>query len=564
MNSVPSAKTFVHFVDRLPQWRRFSGIQLVSALIAATVALSFCILVNSCWEDYFITFKFSENLCAGNGLVYHPGVRVHGFTSPLGVLLPALSLWVTGGQGYLAALWLYRAICIPFYAACLAVLLPRVPEKYPLSCLVLAFLFLADVKAVAFSTNGMETGLMLFFTAMAFRDTIAVNDRQWCRTGAVWAGLMWTRPDSCIYIAVFGIVSLLYSTESRKACFLYLVKAALVTTVLYLPWFSWAWWYYGSPIPNTVLAKAHSSFTTPLNIADLVPRFFARTGWVFEPVYAHSYGWPPVITWSCRFLALFASFLWLWRSAGRACRVSSLCFLLLNGYTIYMPYAYPWYYPPIALLGYFSFASALVAVRRLPGRQKAFPRLIAAVLFPLAAVWLFMAVCGWRQLALYQKLVDAGNRRRVGEWLGAHVQKGERVYVECLGYIGYFSRCHMLDYPGLCSPEVSSLSNVEQGFISVAVELKPEWLVLRPHEVEWMKCTPYICEHYRLKQVFCVHSAIDACGYVPGENMLRYDALFGVYQHVDCPIQAPVFEGDAGGSVSAAARERQSSFPRPD
>ena len=34
-----------------------------------------------------------------------------------------------------------------------------------------------------------------------------------------------------------------------------LVKAAGVTTVLYLPWFLGAWVYYGSPVPHTVIAK---------------------------------------------------------------------------------------------------------------------------------------------------------------------------------------------------------------------------------------------------------------------------------------------------------------------
>src|SRR5262249_19711036 len=62
------------------------------------------------WEDYLITFRFSKNLVEGNGLVYNLGERLHGFTSPLGVLLPALGYWLTGNDQ--SALWFFRIFSI--------------------------------------------------------------------------------------------------------------------------------------------------------------------------------------------------------------------------------------------------------------------------------------------------------------------------------------------------------------------------------------------------------------------------------------------------------------------
>ena len=78
------------------------------AALAAVTALFYCLFTQQVWEDYFITFKFSQNLAAGKGLVYYEGERVHGFTSPLGVLLPALCQWVTGGADLRA-----RPLAIP-------------------------------------------------------------------------------------------------------------------------------------------------------------------------------------------------------------------------------------------------------------------------------------------------------------------------------------------------------------------------------------------------------------------------------------------------------------------
>ena len=45
-------------------------------------------------------------------------------------------------------------------------------------------------------------------------------------------------------------------------------------------------------------------------------------------------------------------------------------------------------------------------------------------------------------------------RRPVGLWLRGQVKPGERVLLEPIGTIGYYSRARMLDMIGLTSPEV--------------------------------------------------------------------------------------------------------------
>ena len=60
------------------------------------------------WEDYFITYRASKNLAEGNGLTDTVGERVHSFTSPLGVLLPATAYWIGGGESDRSALWVLR------------------------------------------------------------------------------------------------------------------------------------------------------------------------------------------------------------------------------------------------------------------------------------------------------------------------------------------------------------------------------------------------------------------------------------------------------------------------
>src|SRR5579871_1010837 len=50
------------------------------AVMACLVPLGYAAYTGHIWEDYFITFRYSQNLVEGQGLVYNPGERVHGFT----------------------------------------------------------------------------------------------------------------------------------------------------------------------------------------------------------------------------------------------------------------------------------------------------------------------------------------------------------------------------------------------------------------------------------------------------------------------------------------------------
>lgn len=60
------------------------------------LCLGWAAVTSHVWEDFWITFRSSKNLAAGHGLVFNPGDRLHTFTSPLGVLLPAAASLAAG------------------------------------------------------------------------------------------------------------------------------------------------------------------------------------------------------------------------------------------------------------------------------------------------------------------------------------------------------------------------------------------------------------------------------------------------------------------------------------
>ena len=95
------------------------------AVVAFTIPIAFALFTNHAWEDYYITLRSSRNLLEGNGLVFNAGDRLHTFTSPLGVLIPALCTWLVGLDHELAALWIFRVFNATLLAASAALLWHR-------------------------------------------------------------------------------------------------------------------------------------------------------------------------------------------------------------------------------------------------------------------------------------------------------------------------------------------------------------------------------------------------------------------------------------------------------
>ncbi|MGA2137347.1 MAG: hypothetical protein ABSH14_00645 [Verrucomicrobiia bacterium] len=516
--------------------------------------LVFAIYTQHVWEDYWITFRCGRNLATGHGLVFTPGERLHTFTSPLGVLLPAGFSWLTGNQSDELALWLFRLTSIAALAAgmvLLFLLLQKLQQHRLAAWLTLALLGL-DAKLVDFSINGMETGLLFFFLALAIHGLVVTGPRQMLRIGAGWAGLMWTRPDSCVYIAALGIGALLFSPnrtagQSRKGLWKVLLAAGLVCTVLYLPWFVWAWSYYGSPVPYPVVAKGTTlpPFSIGAQLFNLL--VFPWTlltdvtslRWVFAPAYAWFGGWPGSIFPLCTALGIVAALAWPFPPLPPQLRLFSLAFFLGNFFlTSVLINPYPWYFPTVAVFGYLTIGLLFDQALGLAGRRRDWCRLLRGTLCVLAlllvAGQLFITVCVARQMRVQQQLIENGQRRQIGLWLRVHARTPhDTVMLEPLGYIGYFSGLKMLDGLGLASKEMVEVRKRLGPYRhnQVSLELKPDWLVLRPWDIEHKSLVQPgpLQENYDQVQVFDASEKIRNLGWLPGRPYLEGDQTFLIF-----------------------------------
>jgi hypothetical protein len=534
---------------------------LALVILTAAIAFSYAAFTSHAWEDYFITFRASKNMALGKGLVFTEGQRVQTFTSPLGTLLPGALSWLTGNHSDLLVLWLFRIVSVAALAAAVAITIQtfRRWESNRFFAICGTLLLATDCKSVDNTINGMETGFMLFFVSLTvYLLSGPLNKRSLAMLAVAFSGLMWTRPDGFIsagslLVAFFIFRAGAFDTTQGGTELRRVFKAIGWSVVLYLPWVLFALVYYGTPVPNTIVAKnlGSSLWDRLSDIIPLSPLAFSRFGLsiqdTFTPAYERVFhGWPWWVGELSKVVSLVAALHWLFPIAKAPGRAVSLACLLMHIYLSFIsPFVFPWYVPPATYLTILSLMSLLEA---LPSPNPAPPfaflrqarpgRMLAGGLVGLSTALLVgTAVLYARQ----EQLTELGNRKRVGDWLHANGAAGDTVFVECLGYIGYYSGLKMYDYPGLSSPEVVSArrkllkDGKQDDWASIIQRLQPTWLVLRPHEVNNVSnsIAGILGQEYRLRTVFDVREKANQLPNVPGSEYYLYDEVFNVYQKVE-------------------------------
>lgn len=520
---------------------------------AFILTLAWCAITGHVWEDYYITFRSSKNLATGFGLVFNHGERLHTFTSPLGVLLPAAAVKLTANSSDAAALWIFRAWSGLAFAGA-AVFLYDIARRfrYAAWATVAAVALMAlDAKSIDFTGNGMETGFLLLFLAYTLWAMFGLPRRRWLHLGLAWGGLMWTRPDGFLYIAFLSAAAFFFNDRHRSGLtrgewLKVFLQAGMVCTVVYLPWFLWSWSYYGSPIPHTVVAKENVSPTGRtlwgalkefIDFPWLVWRGQTSLEGTFLASYYQIGGWPPALIAAARLAALLLAFQWIipwWRMETR---VASFAFAAIHVYLSYVPFfPFPWYLPVTTLLAAVAIGGMVAQGLEFAGkdgdarRASAWLLRLAVALGLCAQSWLTWQMM--REMKVEQELSSNAVRKKTGLWLKEHAKPGDTVFMEPLGHIGYFSGMKTYDFPGLSSVEtLRGIRAVGTDWGRLIEYLSPDWLVLRTHEFNNVHHSiPRIFdETYRYVTEFNTLAEVDKVS-VYGRDYIRHDARWMIYQ----------------------------------
>ena len=523
--------------EAAPADRRWQWLALAIAALAILARVWVEWTTHSTAEDFLISLRYAENLAAGRGFVFNPGEHVLGTTTPLYTLLLALAAWL-----HLNAALVGKALNIlADGGTCylLARLLARPEIRQPVAGLFAATLYAFSSTPINISISGMESALV---TCVCLAAILAYVARRSLALYVLGAVLFLLRIDGLL---LFALLALGLALQERRIPW----RALAVAVLLALPWVIFANAYFGSPIPTSFLAKitvyAHGVTPEWVNRPVFVTQFLG--GW-FQILLTLLFllGAVRICVSVYQLLASRRNHPLASRARATedtetrhrekqreiqeeagACRKASAAdlsggstqrktdspspyegegdrggeallipLLWLSIYygtmlTSHVP-AFAWYFlPPWPVyLGIAALAASWVVrwiARGLPSsmvrpmRHAWAPALLIFGLFGVAHLPSIR-----RDIARTQRQEDS-LRVPLGLWLRAHVAPNEKILLEPIGYVGYYSHRPILDMIGLVSPEVLPSYHTSRALYDIIQRLHPAWLCLRPSEVQVLK-----------------------------------------------------------------------------
>ncbi len=423
-------------------------------------------------EDAYITFRYAENAAKGLGFVYNAGERVMGYTSP------AWTAWLAAGAalGVDTFAWARAwGLVLSLVAFGLVVrTLDREDGVGRVPAWAFGLFFAVFPLFSAHAVLGMETSLFLaaLAAAVAARDPARGVAAQ-ALHGALLALLALTRPEG--FVIALGLA--VFASMRARLVFAALAGAALAALAA----------YYGSPVPQSFLAKAttYGVGARPFAfewIEGFVPAFLVQR---WQTLLEAQHLFPLAV------VGLPAALAGLWTLGRRRAWSPTLAFsvaglAVLAAYVAFgVPY-FGWYFVlPVA-------AWAVAAATGLPSVTRS--RLVWAAL----GVYVLSDAPYLANLYVGRNAAEAGLFVPAADRLAAHSGGRGTVFLEPIGHIGYRTGLRVIDEVGLVSPDVPRRRKAGAGWYGDVIrERRPEYLVVRPALIDQNQALAGIAAPFR-------------------------------------------------------------------
>lgn len=423
------------------------GAILLLGLILRIIALKASALT----DDAYITFRYARNLASGHGFVYNIGERVLGTTTPLFTIL----LTPFAGAGLpLDTTAIALAIALDLLICVLLYRLFRESLGGSVALLTALFYALSYVNIAACS-YGMETQV---FMLLVIASILLLSSKRYC-TMAVTAGLaLLTRPEGVLLAVILCIATFARLSRDDPAL---AWKSVLTFVVVTAPWFVLAAVYFGSPFPNSLLAKI---FQRGITAREWLDFFVLR-----NPV---------------------SILLWLGAAVGFFIGVKNRCQAIMVlaawavAYTLFFlagrpPFLGGWYFPPavlpITVLSAVGASWVLGRILRGKGRGVAAAAILMIVL-------IVVIIPRSLQTARWHRRVVENVYRPIGEWIKSETRPEDIIHACDIGYLGYISGRRILDASALVTPDIRKHYERHKERpdwdISFVLEKMPDYVVL--------------------------------------------------------------------------------------
>lgn len=416
--------------------------------LAAAAGLSVAFHHFRC-DDAYISYRYGVNLARGLGLVFNPGERVMGSTAPGHALLSAVVYLAVDLEDLPTVMSILGCIGWAAEAVALYWLLRASLGRMGAGLVAAA---VAAGAALSMDHVSLETHLAV---SLVLWGMVAAHSRRWHGAAAACALAGVFRPDA--YLAGLLVASACARDLGRGAW-----RPAATFLAISLPWPIFAWYYFGTPLPQSAAAKvgtaslseyAHHVLTYPLRAfspADIPPDALvpaAFVAWVVAGAGAFV-----VVRRDPRTFVLPA-----WG-------VLHLCaYLVLRPYTSHVWHVYP---------GVLAFSVLVLSTVAAPSRGLASPAVRVVSVAALVALVLAFAMRSATASAEFDETYWGGGRdrayRAVAAYLIDHSGPTDVTAAVEVGTIAYWSDRPMYDWGGLVTPEPWSFGSLpEHRFVAV-------------------------------------------------------------------------------------------------
>jgi hypothetical protein len=420
---------------------------LPCALLLLTSRIIFWMNLPSASEDAYITFRYARNLVRGLGAVYNPGEHVLGYTSPLWMAWNALGIALVKDP----IVWSRVSTVALELGALYVVTRLLAAHAGKLAAWSFGVFYAGWTFLAATAVSGMENNAV--FALLALAAWAASRRSAW--TGPLLGALALSRPEGVVLALVVGV----FAGWRDRIVGLVLAAAgvALLTS------------FYGSPIPQSLLAKA-VVYGTP---GPLEGRLWWE--WI-SPVAL--WRWPVTSEGGLLFAlsvvtapAAIAGAIGLargWRDARALVALALSGLVVWAGYSIVGVAYFAWYL--VIPVG----TAAVLAAAGLPRIARGAWLPVSLLLFVLGTWTVEPALYTGRAVAEYESF---GKTART---LGLNSIPGQSVFLEPIGMVGWACKLRIIDEIGLVSPKVAARRKQGDGWFADVVDAEnPDWLVTR-------------------------------------------------------------------------------------
>lgn len=253
------------------RWPTVSGLVLILILMLLLELVFLGYLV----DDSFISYRYAENLTAGNGLVFNPGERLEGYSNFLWVVL--LAAFKSLGVPLVTASKILGVALSIGSVLILFILSRRLTDRRGAFILSSVFLSATDIGFIRWSVAGMETQLMtfLFLAAVVF----FLNEMEKGSALPASAFLLGlcslTRPEApLLFLAAlaFRVWRVRREWSGRDTAWV------LAYAAIFVPYLVFRVSYYGALFPNSYYAKTGGGLKQVIVGLRYANQFFSANG----------------------------------------------------------------------------------------------------------------------------------------------------------------------------------------------------------------------------------------------------------------------------------------------